>query len=130
MTTSPSPHFSFGNPTYKYEDEESLALTIRLGQCQDIDRWHSRREFLKSYQFSYARLSLKEKMKKGARKIGIRVYKLTLAWPSVFILRCYVPIPCIEEVHDTRQDQMHDDHYVFLEHVSQGFMHPKSLGVS
>ncbi|KAI3518975.1 hypothetical protein L1887_07917 [Cichorium endivia] len=128
MTTSPSPQFTFRNPSPKYEDEEPLALTIGLGHCQDIDHWHSRRQFLKSYQFSYTRFSQKEKVKRFVRKIGIRVYKLTFAWPSVFILRCYVPIPCME-VQATSQD-MHDDQNLFLENVSHGYVHRKSFGVS
>ncbi|KAL4577954.1 hypothetical protein LXL04_014069 [Taraxacum kok-saghyz] len=128
MPRSPATPFAFGNPAHRYEDEELLALTIRLGHCEDIDRWHSRREFLKSYHFSYASLSLKEKMKRGARKIGFRVYKLTFAWPSVFILRCYVPLPCME-VQNTSQDHTHDDHDEFLEHVSHGYIHRKNLRV-
>nr|GEU30094.1 hypothetical protein [Tanacetum cinerariifolium] len=107
---------------HKYEDEEPLAFTFGIGHCRDIDRWHSRREFLKSYNLSSGRSSLKEKMKRSVRKIGLRVYRLTWTWPSVFVLRCYVPLPSIE-VKVVRQDHMHGEHDVFLERLSHGYLH-------
>lgn len=126
MTTSPTPHFPFRTPTRKYEDEEPLALTLGFGNCRDLDRWHSRREFLKSYNLSSGRSSLKEKMKRSVQKMGLRVYRLTLVWPSVFILRCYLPFPCMD-VHTVSQDHLHSDRCVLLEHVSHSYVHHKSL---
>ncbi|MFS7954512.1 hypothetical protein Hanom_Chr07g00631361 [Helianthus anomalus] len=126
MITSPSSHFTFQNPTQKHEDEEPLILTFGQRHFLDIDRWHSRREFLKSYQLSHRRSRLKEQMKKCARKIRLRVYKLTFSWPSVCVLRCYVPLPCME-VQVVSQDHMHGDNDVFQEHVSHGFVHRKSI---
>ncbi|PWA39741.1 hypothetical protein CTI12_AA569210 [Artemisia annua] len=117
---------------HKYEDEEPLALTFGIGHCRDIDRWHSRREFLKSYNLSSGRSSVKEKMKRSIRKIGLRVYRLTWTWtwPTVFVLRCFVPLPSIKE-KVVSQDQMHGEHDdVFLEHLSHGYVHRKSLRVS
>ncbi|GJU60029.1 hypothetical protein Tco_1237795 [Tanacetum coccineum] len=122
MITSPTPNFLFQSPMHKYEDEEPLALTFGIGHCRDTDRWHSRREFLKSYNLSSGRSSVKEKMKRSVRKIGLRVYRLTWTWPSVFVLRCYVPLPSIE-VKVVSQDHMHGEHDVFLEHLSHGYLH-------
>lgn len=118
MNTSRTPHSPFRMTGHKYEDEEPLALNVEIGPCRDLDHWHSRREFLKSYRFSTGRLSLKEKMKKSARKIGLRVYRLTLVWPRMFIVRCYVPLPCMRRVQVASQDHGHGHHDVFLEHVS------------
>ncbi|GJR82263.1 RNA-directed DNA polymerase, eukaryota [Tanacetum coccineum] len=121
MITSPTPNFCFQSPMHKYEDEEPLALTFGIGHCLDIDRRHSRREFLKSYNLSSGRSSVKEKMKRSVRKIGLRVYRLTWTWPSVFVLRCYVPFPSIE-VKVVSQDHMHGEHDVFLEHLSHAMV--------
>lgn len=129
MITSQSPHFPFQNPTYKHEDEEPLVLTTGPGHCRDLDRWHSRREFLKSYRFSKGCPRLKEQMTKFARKMGLRVYKLTFSWPSVCVLRCYVPFPCMK-VQVVSQDHIHVDNDVFLDHVSHGFMRRKSIFVN
>lgn len=82
----------------------------------DRDFWHARRAFLKSYNFSngYGRDDgLKGKMKRSMkelnrstsrmvggiceemakRKIGIRVYKLTIGLPSMVFMtvRCFMP---------------------------------------
>ncbi|KAL8240342.1 hypothetical protein R6Q59_013697 [Mikania micrantha] len=96
MITSPSPHYAFQDPTQKHEDEEPLVIDVGPGQSLDQGRWQSRRKFLKSYRFSSGRPRVKEKMKKYARKIGFRVYRVTITWPGVCVLRCYVPLPNME----------------------------------
>ncbi|GFY92788.1 hypothetical protein Acr_08g0011840 [Actinidia rufa] len=71
---------------------------------------HARRAFLTSYHFS-ERNGFKEKMKRSVkglnkaamdvvfevrrevskRRFGVRVYRFTIAWPSLFMVRCFVP---------------------------------------
>lgn len=75
----------------------------------DYAYWQGRRAFLTSYNFARKNRS-KERLKKffkrvskmamsvyfgvieefSKRKISIKVYKLTLVWPRLFIARCYI----------------------------------------
>lgn len=80
------------------------------GQHHECDYWQARRAFLSSYQLS-KRKGLKEKMKRSVkglneaamaavlevrrevsrRRVGVRVYRLTVGWPAWFMVRCFVP---------------------------------------
>lgn len=76
----------------------------------DYEYWQARRAFLSSYHFTRRKYSFKDWFKKSfkgvgkmamsvyfgvieefsKRKISIKVYKLTLVWPRLFIARCYI----------------------------------------
>ncbi|KAH7834760.1 hypothetical protein Vadar_019419 [Vaccinium darrowii] len=90
---------------------QSIASPMNDDYGQECDYWHARRAFLSSYHFSERR-GLKEKVKRSlkglneaakgvvlevrreiSRRVGVRVYKLTMGWPALFTIRCFVPWP-------------------------------------
>ncbi|XAR71171.1 hypothetical protein NMG60_11028308 [Bertholletia excelsa] len=104
-----------------------LAEDCLVGYRHERDYWQARRAFLTSYSLSAERKSLgwsfKDKMKKSVkglnemamavvlevrqvsrRRIGVRVYRFTLAWPSFFIVRCFVPWPYKEQRYLSPED--------------------------
>ena len=84
-----------------------------VNRRHDREFWRSRRDFLKGYNFTKIDDGLKGKMKRSMkevkrsasgvvggicddmtkRKLGIRVYRLTIGLPSMVLVRmkCFVP---------------------------------------
>lgn len=87
--------------------------TYGSGRCHSRDFWYARRAFLSSYHFSEQN-GFKDKLKRSVkelnvvatgivgdirrrimskRRLGIRVYRLTVALPSLVLvtIRCFTP---------------------------------------